>query len=305
MQRKNILFLVLLLIVGCFLLTLVPFQTHFQDKTCRCVRIPVSFFPFSTNPLIKITIEEKQYTFLIDTGSSHGLDLHKRVLERIQEKKFIKIAQYSDMQGISYPVSQFRVPEVTLHQNLRLNGVIAHEESTDFLIKGTNGGRARSFSGKIKEQLGLFFIDGRIGWPSFEQMVCFFDFKNASLFLAKDMEALQNEGGFVLDDFIQVPLELSRCGPILSIKTEEGIKKFLLDTGASHSVYKEPDLQLTDAIHLALNIAGYDFGSWDFWPYPIASDFIRELDGILGVDFFKTHAVCFDFQEGYTYIRKL
>lgn len=304
MRRKNILFLVLFLIAGCLLFTLIPFQSCSQREFCHCVKIPVSFFPFSSNPLIKITIEKKQYTFLIDTGSSHALDLHKRVLTQIQGKEFIKITRYSDIQGTSYPVSQFRIPEVTLHNNLRLNGVVAYEENIDFLMKGTNAGRPRSFSGKIKEWLSLSLIDGRIGWPSFEQMVCLFDFPKAVLFLAKDRKTLQNEGLFVPEDFVRIPLALSRCGPVLSVQTEWGTKKFLLDTGASHSVYRESDSQSSNSIRFSMNIEGYDFGGWNFWPYPITSDLLNELDGVLGIDFFKTHVICFDFQEGHIYIRK-
>lgn len=241
---------------------------------------------------------------MIDTGSSHVLDIHKRVLERVQGKEFIKISRYSDLQGTSYPVLQFRVPEVSLHQNLRLNGVIAHEENIDFLTKGTNGGRPRSFFGKIKKRLELFLIDGRIGWPSFEQMVCLFDFHKAVLYLAKDQETLKNKELFIPEHFIQAPLELSRCGPVLSIETQEGTKKFLLDTGASLSIYREPNSQPLDMARFMLNIKGHDFGYWDFFPYPITSDHIHELDGVLGIDFFKSHVICIDFLGGYIYIQK-
>lgn len=302
---KTILILAIVLITGCYIFTFDYFRSYPHPKTSHCVRIPVSFFPFPNNPLIQVTIEKKTYTCLIDTGSSHALDLHKKVLDQIREKEFIKIAQYSDLQGIGYPTPKFHVPTVGLHQNLKLNGMIAHQENIDFLTKGTNGGNPRSFSGKIKERLRMFLIDGRIGWPSFEQTTCLFDFQRNSLFLAKDTETLQNEKLFNPEEFIQVPLELSRCGPVLSIQTEWGIKKFLLDTGASYSAYKESAAQSMDQVRLTLNIAGHNYGIWHFWPYPITSDLLSELDGVLGIDFFKTHVICFDFQQGHIYIRKM
>jgi hypothetical protein len=303
MTIKTILILSIFIITGCYMFTFNFYPPCFHSRTGHCVKIPVSFLS-PNDPLVKVVIEEKTYTFLIDTGSSHILDLHKRVLDQIREKEFIKIDQYSDLQGTCYPVSNFRIPTVTLHHNLKLDGVNAYEEHIDFLTKGTNGGKPRSFSGKIKEQIRMFFIDGRLGWPAFEQTACLFDFHKNSLFLAKDAKTLQNEKLFNPEEFIQVPLEFSRCGPVLSIQTEWGIKKFLLDTGASYSAYKESAVQSSDQIRFTLNIKGSDFGQWDFWPYPITSDLLTELDGVLGIDFFKNHVICFDFQQRYIYIRK-
>ena len=88
------------------------------------------------------------------------------------------------------------------------------------------------------------------------------------------------------------------------VNNKQGVKKFLLDTGATLSVYRESDSQSSDSIRFRMNIEGYDFGGWDFLPYPITSDLASELDGVLGIDFFKTHVICFDFQEKYLYIHK-
>ena len=302
MSKKSILLSLFFVILGCFGLVFVLFRDVHLQRSDDCVKIAVSFVPFSYKPLIKVRIQEISYSVMLDTGSSHALDLHARALKQIQEKEFIETSQYYDMRGTEYPVSKFQIPEITLHHNLRLNEIIAYEENIDFLTKGTNAGRPRSILGKIKNQLGLFFIDGRLGWPSFEQVVCLFDFHNGSLFLAKNMEALQKEQIFAPEDFIKAPLELSKCGPILSIQTELGPKKFLLDTGSSHSVYRESDLQSGNKISLTMVLDSYNIENWDFWPYPITSNL--EIDGVLGIDFFKTHVVCFDFQGKNIYIHK-
>lgn len=304
MLNKSILLSLFFLVLGCFCLAFVLFRDVHLKRSDDCIQIAVSFVPFSYKPLIKVGIQGINYKIMLDTGSSHALDLHTRVLEQIQGKEFIQTGQYYDMHGTGYPVSKFQIPEITLHHNLRFNRIIAYEENIDFLTKGTNAGRPRSILGKIKNQLGLFLIDGRLGWPSFEQVICLFDFHNGSLFLAKNMEALQKEDIFTPEDFIKAPLELSRCGPILSVQTELGTKKFLLDTGSSHSVYRESDLQSGDKISFTMMLDSHNIGNWDFWPYPITSDHIGEIDGVLGIDFFKTHVVCFDFQEKHIYIHK-
>lgn len=303
MRKKSILLSLLLLILGCFCLALVFFRDTHLELSDDCIRVPVSFVPFSYKPLIKVGIQGMNYTVMLDTGSSHALDLHGRALEQIQEKKFIKAVPYYDMHGTKYPVFQFQIPEITLHHNLRLNGIFAYRENIDFLTHGTNAGRPRSILGKMKNRLGLFVIDGRLGWLSFEQIPCLFDFHNSSLFLAKNMEAMQKEGIFTPGDFIKAPLELSKCGPTLSIQTELGPKIFLLDTGASYSAYREADLESGNKISLTMTLDGHSIGNWNFWPYPITSN-LKEIDGVLGIDFFKTHVICFDFQENHIYLHK-
>ncbi len=291
-------------VLGCSCWFFISYQNDHPNDQSDYVKIHVSFIPFSYKPLIKSNIQGKKCTLMIDTGSSHFLDLHKRVLEEIQDKEFVKITEYTDLQGNRYPVSQYRIAKVSLHQNLRLGGMDTHEENIDFLLKGTNAGRPRSFINKLKIYLGLFFIDGRIGWPSFQQIFSLFDFHNSLIFLAKDKKALQVAGIFVPEDFIRIPFELCKCGPVLSVQTDSGIKKFLLDTGASHSFYRELNLQSTEAIHLSMNIEGLLLDHWEFFPYPISLNLINEIDGVLGVDFFKTYAICFDCKGGYIYIRK-
>lgn len=296
--KKSILLSLIFLVLGCFYFSFFLFRDVRFQKSDDCIRIAVSFIPFSYKPLIKLGIQGKNYRIMLDTGSSHPLDLHTRALEKIQDKEFMQIVPYYDLHGTKYPVSQFRIPEITLDCNLRLNQITAYEENIDFLTKGTNAGRPRSFFGKMKNQLGLFLIDGRLGWPSFEEIVSLFDFPHNSLFLAKNIQALEKEKIFSPEDFIQIPLELSRCGPVLSLQTNLGIKKFLLDTGSSHSVYRESDLQLGHKISFSMII-----GDWDFWPYPITSDLSEEIDGVLGIDFFKSHVICLDFQKKHIYIK--
>ena len=304
MQRKNILALVILLLAGCFLFPLMVFRkTSFEGKTNHCIRLPVRFFPFVDEPLIKIEIEQKQYTMSIDTGSAHPLDLHKRVLDQIQNKKFINTARYIDMLGRGYPVSQFLIPEINFHRHLRLNEIDVSEENVDFLIKTTHGGNPKSLFRRIKEQIEFRLIDGRIGWPIFKTATSLFDFHHGELFLAENLAILQEEGLFHSEEFIKIPLELCKWGFVFSAQTELGERKFLLDTGTSHSIYREMNEQLRDPIVLTMDVSGQRLGRFEFIPFPLSPDHC-EFDGILGIDFFKSHKICCDFEGKALYIRK-
>jgi hypothetical protein len=294
---KGVLFLVFLL-VGCAALASFLFQPVCSGGDV--VRIPVSFFPFPDSPFIKMSIEGKRYRLLLDTGSSHELDLHARVLGQLQEKEFLWTSQYIDLRGSRYPVSRFQIPSMTIHKNLGLHGVIVYEESIPFLTKDT-----KTFLGRIKKQIALRWIDGRLGWPVFEQTACLFDFPHDALILAKNMEALQGAGVFHPSHFIKIPLAFSRCGPVLSVQTEWGESKFLLDTGASHSAYRDLELQSSPGEVLTLWAQQQSLGKQRLYPYPISPDLAGEFDGVLGVDFFQSHVICFDSQEKYIYIKNI
>jgi hypothetical protein len=304
MQSKKVLFLILFLGLGFSCLFFVLFQQDTSEKTSRCVKIPVSFFPFINKPLINIEIEKEKYTLMLDTGSSHNLDLHKRVLAKIQNKTPIEVPRYYDVKGNGYLVQAFRSPPIKLHHHLELSGAVACEENIDFLTKGTNVQNKKSLLGKFKERLCLFYIDGRVGWSLFDNLTCLFDLRNSSLFVAQNIGTLSEEGIFDPSDFIKMPLELSRCGPVLSIQTNIGTRKFLLDTGASHSLYRESAIPLQDAIVLSIAVDEQDLGFWSFLSYPIASELSNEFDGVLGIDFSKTHKICLDFQEKTAYIQR-
>ncbi|MBI5272667.1 MAG: hypothetical protein HY861_01630 [Chlamydiia bacterium] len=302
MQGKRILFLILFLGLGLVGLLFVFLQQTHPQKTSRCVQIPVSFFPFPNKPLINIEIEKATYTLMLDTGSSHNLDLHKRVLAKIQDKTPMEVPRYFDIKGNSYLVHAFRSPPIKLHHHLELCGAVACEENIDFLTKGTNVRKQKSLLGKIKEQFSLFYIDGRVGWSLFDNLTCFFDLKNSSLFVAQNVEKLSEETTFNPADFIKTSLELSSCGPVLSMQTNLGTRKFLLDTGSSHSLYRESAIQLQDSIVLSIAVDEQDLGFWSFLSYPIASNLSNEFDGVLGIDFFKMHRICLDFEGKAAYL---
>ena len=297
-QITNVLILLFILGLGCFLFFFLK-HPELEKEERNWITIPVSFFPFHREPLIQVEIEGKKYTLLIDTGSPHHLDLHKRVLEKLHHKEFIRVENYYDLKGNRYLINVFRAPPIKFCEHLEIDGLFACEESIDFLTTGIKIQKATSLFGKFKEQFRLFWIDGRISCSSFKRAVPYFDFRHRCLYLAKDLNVLQEEGIFHPNDFIALPFTLCRSGPVISIETEFGEKRFLIDSGASHSVFMEP----TDS-SLTLKIGGLNFGSWHFFSWPLSPDFKIEHDGILGVDFFKKHAICLNFQEGIVYIQK-
>lgn len=268
------------------------------------IQVPVSFSWYSDRPVAQVQLEEKTYKVMVDTGSSHFLDLQKNVLDQIHEKKTLGTSNYFDVQGTKYSVSRFLVPEISFHPHLKIGDINVYEESLQFLRLGTNAGRKRSALGKIKNWLNIHFIHGRLGWPLFEHVPSLFDLPNQRLYLAKDFKTLERENLFISENFIRFPLEISRCGPVLSLEIGGEVQKFLLDSGATHSAYRNLDPDSEVLLTSKIVSQGIDLGSWTFIPYLISSELSGEIDGILGVDFFKAHAICFDPESHSIYIEK-
>jgi hypothetical protein len=296
-MKKLALALFLLL---CFFVKVAYYNKKPTPKYRSCIHFPVSFFPFKDQPLIRIEIANKTYALHVDLGSSHPIDLQKKLLKKISRKKPIGIFNYIGMKGKTYPVQGFELPPIHLAP-LTINSVIACEESSEF-HQDAQTWLSNSLLDRCKDLLEEWSRDGRIGWTFFREAVLLVDFPNSSLFMAKDLLSLK-EAGHSLDTFFQVPFEERDKGLFLWAETDRGSQKFFLDTGATASIMKQKrDETNPFYITSCLKIGSHNLGPWEFVVFEFGDHL--ECDGILGVDFFKKYAVCFDFHNHIAYIEK-
>ncbi len=130
--------------------------------------------------------------------------------------------------------------------------------------------------------------------------------------MAKSFQDLQKDGLFRSGDFIEVPIRIKDGILELEIETDLGKQRVILDTGASFCSFKNSKVDPDKIKTLPsgkryvptqkVMIQGCDFGVWGF-ALASMSDQI-DADGVLGVDFFLEHAVCFDFAKKIAYIKK-
>ena len=190
---------------------------------------------------------------------------------------------------------------------MQINDFLAFEQSTQFLIDSV----AFPYPDQ-KERLKkrLKYIDGRIGWNIFRSWDCFFDLPRSAIFIAKDMDGLRKVPQMSLNEFVQIPFDLEASGVTLSIETDIGVKKFILDTGASMCCIKKSLIKEEDFMEVCPGkqiytshkfvIGGHDFGKQNFILFEITD--LTNCDGILGIDFFMQHAICLDFHHKIAYI---
>ncbi|MES2272778.1 MAG: hypothetical protein V4487_01100 [Chlamydiota bacterium] len=296
--RLFIILSILILSFGIFILLKKPLAPQ------EFVKLPVKFFPFTDQPTIKIDIENKKYSLLIDLGSSHPIDLQKESIRKIKNKKALEISNYIGIRG-KYPTQAFQLPEVKL-LNLAIDGLVGFEENPNFL---NDAKTCQSFSlwSRFKDHLKLLTTDGRMGWTFFKEGTVLFDFPHSILVVAKDINSLINQAGYSLEKFTRIPFEVQKWGLVLSIETDLGLQTFLLDTGATCSIIRASLFTENQKINNylyntnKLRIGNNDFGHWVFQLFEYTDR--MECDGILGVDFFKKHTICLDFHDQIAYIK--
>ncbi|HSX10520.1 MAG TPA: hypothetical protein VLF94_02235 [Chlamydiales bacterium] len=281
--------------------TVLGISLFLKKEACEqnYVRLPVSFFPFVDRPTVQIEIEGKKHSVLLDLGSSHPIDLQKRFLQKVKNKQPDGLSDYVGIRGKKYPTERFRLPEVKL-LNLTVQGLVGYEENLDF-VSDARTWQSTGIWDQFKDQLELYTIHGRIGWTLFNETACFFDFPNSALYLAKDLVSLINEAGCSFDNFIQVPFEIHKWGIALHFETDFGINLFVLDTGATRSIFRRSS-DSKEVVTRKLIAGDHDFGGMQFKLLDFTDQ--MECDGILGIDFFKAHAVCLDFHNRVALIQK-
>lgn len=273
------------------------------------VRVPVSFFPFPEKPTIEVEIEGKKHSLLLDLGSHRCLELHHQYLSSIQNKKKIPDSSYRNMEGKVNSSAGFEIPKVTIAKTLTIEKVPAFEE--DAQAVGNKLWPDPTLWNNIKDRLDHLVIHGSIGLGAFKHMACFFDFPNREIVLAQNMETMTHDAGCSFQNYTVLPFEIEDCGVICRLETRYGAKRFILDSGATISILRKshPEIEKAKEAYPGkwvydmekLEAGDHDFGKWSFYLYDFSEEFCA--DGILGIDFFKKHSICLDFQNRIAYIK--
>ena len=222
------LFIVSVVVIGisCYL------SLDYKKKNQSFVLIPVRFFPFQNKPTMEIEIEGKKYSLLIDLGASQFLTLQKSCLDKIKSKSSISSSETIGIKGNVYCDPGFEIPRIVIQNNLTITNAPVFEKNIEF-SKDANIWPSDSLWDRLK----LAIIDGSIGLGVFQNLDCFFDFPRSELIVAESITALTHDARCSLHDFIQVPFTVEQFGVVLSFETDLGNKKFILDTGATLSLF--------------------------------------------------------------------
>lgn len=292
MKKAALIFLTLFVLLGGWY-----FFFQYNQETLLAkgyyARIPIELI--GDDALIEVEIEEKKYPVKLDLGAACQFAFFREALESVSEKKFVEFLVTTDIKGNQYKVSSYSVPCVKT-KNLACKDAVILEESKDFVTKG-----AVLWQLDDKKSSQIPFI-GRVGRYCFKSNNLFIDLPNSMLFVTSSLEQLKKDHWPICDLF-ETSFEMGRWGIILSIDTDIGVKRMILDTGANASILRDSNLQAEERQIFTTTkfaIGGHDFGPFDLSLFEIS--LAVDADGLLGLDFLKKYAIYLDFKNNKAFI---
>lgn len=296
---RKFFFLVLSLVLGVF-------SFSYLGLFRGVDKIPVYFFPFSDSPLVKGKMSQKELLLKIDLGFSYGLSLSEELLKEIQDKEQQDSIASIDMKGNRYESPTFALPPLKVG-NYIFSHLKAKQESVFFLTKGARFGSSKEgISHRRSKELSR--VQGRLGLKAFQNGYFLFDFPHTSIFYTNTLDDLKKIAQSYRFASSKFSLETGLVS--ISIGTDFGEKRFILDTASSCSVLKKGaiDFSLAQEVkpgvwsysNKKLKIGDVEFPSVDFYLFDFA---LEGVDGILGIDFLKKYAFYCDFEDENIYVQ--
>jgi predicted aspartyl protease len=251
--------------------------------------MPVRFASSHRLPCVEVDIEGRRHALLLDLGADAYVVLHPDVLHALRYKRPSGISAWSDFQGNAYTSQTYVIPRLVMH-GATLRDLTVEAEDPYFAEHGSIIGAPRSEAEAVRE--------GAIGRKSLESFNWFFDLRHAAVYRVSDLELLKKEG-YAVETFARVPFHLLAAGIVLDVSTNQGVKRLLLDSGASCSLMRATDEDFVDAprtLALQLQFGEKTIDDQEF-RYARLSSRLQDIDGILGADFLERCALFVDFRK--------
>jgi len=246
-------------------------------------------------PCITAEIEGKPYLLQVDLGNRFSLYFEKKVLEGL-EKKLSGTAATRDVRGIRYKTAKYSLPKLKTGTFVWTN-VEAREEHPDYKKNTTFFADPNNTP--------QFHVDGNIGQKILETHNLLMNFSHSVMFASNDFAKLDGEG-YPVKKWCRVPLLSTKHGIYLDVRTEIGLKRFVLDTGATHSIVRSSEVEeeageeIKSFSFQKFEIGGRDFRNKTLLQFPMSPK-LSDCNGIIGMDFLHDYAFYLDFKNEFAY----
>lgn len=289
MRRKGL--LVLSVVIGLGFLCYFFFH---QKSYHTCLNVN---FSECNVPITNVEIEGRKYYLEIDTGSKFALTLDVNSLAKIKGKKKLSDLSWKDFKGNAYSSGSYQLPKVAL-ADIFVTNVVTRTNNRNY-------NRNVMLFGTVEKELEHVQSIGR---PFLDKFKLLLDFRNSRMFISNDLKKLK-EFGFDIGNFKKIPIEIGITGAIVKVETDFGIKRLAIDTGTTVTAIRKMDQLKVDKSKRGLPvtmtkkfvIGGKNFGSRELYLLDITTE-LKAIDGILGMDFLKSHVMYIDFPGKAVYI---
>ncbi|WP_194848233.1 hypothetical protein [Candidatus Neptunochlamydia vexilliferae] len=277
-------------------------KTFFYKEKAYFAILPVKITRANL-PCVDVMVEGKTYPVVIDLGSRFGLYVNTGVLKNFNKKR-CGIEKWRNLRG-----KGFKYPKYTLSK-LEMGSLI-FQKPVVVSTPEKEGSVCVIWQGENEEKLPSENI-GHIGRELLKNVNLLFDIKRSVTIATNDWDVLKSEG-YEMDSFIKVPFSLKRNGMIVRVETDLGQLKLILDTGSTLTLLKDSMLPKDKEVSIGYHglssmnsgrfvVGGVDFGSQEL-TFLKMTDKLRDIDGLLGMDFIQNHVIYVDFSKKILYIQ--
>ncbi len=252
-------------------------------------------------PCLMIKIEDQYFLTELDLGFRGEVVFTTETIQAISNKTLLGEKIMYGVTGSSYNEKEYSAPPIEIGK-LTFSNCVMDEQPKEFvwdscIVKNEDNPCQRA--------------PGRVGWKLFRNCNLFLDLANSKIAFCDSPKTLE-EQGFLLKEFVKTPLYLDRGLLEIVVGGLNGFQMWTLDTGATWNIVhtennaksiqemaQDPSNEYTGVLKI---------GDREFGPMPLHKLPLRlpiPLNGMLGMEFFKTHQVFIDFAENQVYIRKI
>ena len=295
-NKKLVLFLCVFLCTVLFFI-----YNPIAKKKCYHMEVPLKR-SLSNTPAINVKIENKIIPIFIDTGDSFDFFLFKDVLDNIKKRKQVEDIYSMNIRGNVFRSFSYKIPEININNLLFKNVIIGElpkkmvQESKIYTITEIDKSR--------------IITVGRMGLPLIKKHNMLFDFLNEKIYFSNNLDLLHAEG-YDLSTYAQIPFSIINEKIEVSITTDLGVNRFILDTGSTDSILQSfsPLRNICKKNKHDCNVVTTNTFKIGNNYYPNQElllielpPFLSEFDGILGISFFKDKILYLDFEKSLLYL---
>lgn len=236
------------------------------------VILPITY-DHCNHPRIEIKVGNSSTSAEIRVGSRFPLFLDKELLSNI-DKQLLGTEEWHDLQGNHHKDHSYLIPTIQIG-NLSIKNITAIETHSEENVA--------------------------IGMGLGKEYNLFLDFPHSKV-IACDSFAQIKKKGLADNNWIQIPFDLNRAGAVFLFETDLGSKKLALATTIHQNILR-PSLTERKSSYCfsTFSIKEVNFGTATFQAFDLP-DQLCEIDGFIGMDFLREHAIYLDFANKQAYI---
>lgn len=262
---KNIKYLIALLVFFAFgALLWHPFSGYYHDFHVT--------YSQHNHPFVTTNLNNIPSTLKIGIGCRFPLFLQQETLDGIN-KQFLGTEIYHTIDGHQQETPYYLVPNLKI-EDLVLKNVVVYQGHYDFLGKNLGG------------EFNLLL-----------------DFPHDRITVCDSFSKLKNKQ-IANKNWIQLPFEMHRTGIAFNVVTDFGMRKLVLNTESAISCLSShvfPNDARLPYISSSFALSGHRFPNVIFESIELPED-LNEIDGFIGMDFLKEHAMYIDYSNKMAYI---